>query len=1647
MKITYYNGAGPVNFWKGSWESDNDDSNLILTGYEEDFIAGYNLFVAEYLDISDFNYKYAGFIYTRSLFNYNLEAIVGIEKPLTSNNYKALFILEDFSYSSSSLDGLILNAYIAILDFDYLTRNNDTVTGNDYRNILDSGRGNDIIYGEGGNDILDGEEGNDIMYGGSGNDEFWWYKGGADTVYGGSGLDELHVPFGEVKFIRSVDTFGKYFAPGTNYIYGEYNNGQATVIAQSIEYIGNTSVSNYNYESVWLIDSNGNISDKNYSVNNRNYQIDIGDYLATINYGMSTHYEFSLSNSAYRDQFSLDGDTLTIKNGSGSVKTVTVTVTAKNKLANGSVRNEVGESDTFQVTFKDNNNSGPTREKEPNDLYDYAGPLDTNYSTSKFTSATYNSNNVIKGKLSSAGDYDRYWFNMDKNEVINIKFDPPWISDTESYKIYILRESTGEVFKTLTTEAGYYYTPSFQAPTEGIYHIVITSNNTDGAFSNADYELNIESFSNVTSNTSTKFLDLNSDYDAYGDDITGSSGDNTLTGSSAGENIDGLDGDDTIYGNNGADVIKGGNGDDKIFGGKGRDDIYISLGKDTIDAGSGIDILTVPDNSWEVLRGIDVYGTYFNKGDEYIYVSSSDGKSITRAKGIELISIFKLDSNGNQVWGNTNERDSTFSIKTFDYWDGYFKIFEYKEIQDQTVAYNSSNLKINLKDYLSTINYGQTTEYTITSPQSQNYLSINNDILTISTRSGNYDSVSITITAKNIKPDGTKYSNDEGKTVTFTVTFAPDLVGDENDNEINGTSGDDIYNVTDGFDVVDGKSGTDTIVIPYNEGIIDLYPTLLSDEQKDGRGNHSEAISNYSVVKSIDIDGSVTGTVGQEYLNILKYFDPVSILGFPFLDENYLITSVGDRFINQTIATNFEKIYFENTLYDYDDFPSHGGWYLNEIPSVYRQEPYNFKPKTLVDQTLSNSSSKTIDLDNYYVNANVGIDINYTLVSVDNDKLSDQITLNDSNLILNAGTTGEKETATITVKGNLKFDASKTAYDQDSWEIIHIGGSDNEADNKLQETLTLTFKVSMADDDYVPETINYSLSANSSNVDEGSKVSFTITGDKTSDTEQTFSYSIEGDSNEETVDKALSSDITSSLTGTVKIPSGSTSVTFDINIASDSLNEENEGFKLIIKNSEQATIDSKIILINNVEPVVEGYQLSSSKNEYGPNLIEYSSTSKSSGTLNHTSANEIIIATGQAKTLRGSSGDDTYILSELLTTNSKIEIVDTEGKNTIQIPDNTKIAKVLFASNAAKIWLGKNQEITIRSADKFTYNMSGNAVNGDEGESFTYTEFIDLFDVEADTKEHVVNLYTKSETTSSNYKVVDISASSDKEITGTSVTEEFRYEIDADGISQEGSYSVTINEFDKSEDKLTLVITDGTSSLTTQEFDSLNGVEVTSDALSGTQIFFAADSNGQSGTLILNGIEEDFNNLWEAETYTVSILPETNLTSSSSDDLSYSFSNSANNSKAILTEFNSLNLSGSFNSSDQSEIIIVTGQGKTIRGSDGDDTYIISNLIPKNSGTIQITDTEGSNKIQIPDNTYIESTLFTKNASLITLKDGKEIKINKADTFTYNLGANIISGDTSEDLTFSEFASAFGVDNVLDLSGSLPGTISDNYII
>ena len=166
----------------------------------------------------------------------------------------------------------------------------------------------------------------------------------------------------------------------------------------------------------------------------------------------------------------------------------------------------------------------------------------------------------------------------------------------------------------------------------------------------------------------------------------------------------------------------------------------------------------------------------------------------------------------------------------------------------------------------------------------------------------------------------------------------------------------------------------------------------------------------------------------------------------------------------------------------------------------------------------------------------------------------------------------------------------------------------------------------------------------------------------------------------------------------------------------------------------------------------------------------------------------------------------------------------------------------------------------------------------------------------------------------------------------------------------------------------------------------------------------------------------------------------------SKTSLKYELSESIDSSENILSAHTEDILSGTLNFNKGDNIIILDGQGKTYRGLEGDDTYFISHLLPK-SGKVSITDTEGSNLVQLPANTYVDKSLFTKNAARLTLEDGREVTISGADKFSYNVGGNITDGTKGIDLTFTEFAEVFGVYDILNSSGAQTGEISDMYII
>ena len=162
--------------------------------------------------------------------------------------------------------------------------------------------------------------------------------------------------------------------------------------------------------------------------------------------------------------------------------------------------------------------------------------------------------------------------------------------------------------------------------------------------------------------------------------------------------------------------------------------------------------------------------------------------------------------------------------------------------------------------------------------------------------------------------------------------------------------------------------------------------------------------------------------------------------------------------------------------------------------------------------------------------------------------------------------------------------------------------------------------------------------------------------------------------------------------------------------------------------------------------------------------------------------------------------------------------------------------------------------------------------------------------------------------------------------------------------------------------------------------------------------------------------------------------------------LKYVLSSTTDSTKNTLKAFSTETRSGTQNFNSGDNVIIADGQAKTLRGLDGDDTYFISNLLPEKS-SITIIDTSGINTIQIPSNTSVTKSQWAKDTVRLTFEDSRVITVNNADKFSYNLGGNVTNGTTGTDLTFSDFARTFGVDDILNLSGNDVGIYTDFYII
>ena len=140
-------------------------------------------------------------------------------------------------------------------------------------------------------------------------------------------------------------------------------------------------------------------------------------------------------------------------------------------------------------------------------------------------------------------------------------------------------------------------------------------------------------------------------------------------------------------------------------------------------------------------------------------------------------------------------------------------------------------------------------------------------------------------------------------------------------------------------------------------------------------------------------------------------------------------------------------------------------------------------------------------------------------------------------------------------------------------------------------------------------------------------------------------------------------------------------------------------------------------------------------------------------TINYSSGNDIIVPTNNT-TYRGLQGDDIYVISKAIPSDSSLSIVDTSGKNIIQLADGLEILSTKFSSSAFQITLSNGAIINISAADKNSYEIGGNITSGIQGEQKNYLEFSKLFGIQDFPKSGSVssnaNLVIKESSFSSN---------------------------------------------------------------------------------------------------------------------------------------------------------------------------------------------------------------------------------------------------------------------------------------------------------
>lgn len=132
--------------------------------------------------------------------------------------------------------------------------------------------------------------------------------------------------------------------------------------------------------------------------------------------------------------------------------------------------------------------------------------------------------------------------------------------------------------------------------------------------------------------------------------LVGTSGDDTLSGSSSDDVIFGNDGNDTLNGNDGNDLIYGGDGNDLVNGGQGADTLMGGTGNDELNGGSGADTMIggLGNDAYVVDDIDDVVTENANQGTDIVQ-SSIDYTLGANVENLTLTGSADLNGTGNDL--------------------------------------------------------------------------------------------------------------------------------------------------------------------------------------------------------------------------------------------------------------------------------------------------------------------------------------------------------------------------------------------------------------------------------------------------------------------------------------------------------------------------------------------------------------------------------------------------------------------------------------------------------------------------------------------------------------------------------------------------------------------------------------------------------------------------------------------------------------------------------------------------------------------------------------------------------------------------------------------------------------------------------------